>query len=242
MLLAASQIVAVEDEVTVSPIKVTICGGIHRRLVAFLHTPDLKTFLKSHDWLCHPLGLQLLAIFPQSARSYLDFALAIIHHAVVGGHDLVGVQGGGVEGDSRNFGDAADGVGLSHSCRLIFVLPVTEELLKQSHLTSGRDHLDLWERWHAVKRVLSRCSEEGCSSYLSTRGVALIFDELQACRQRGFALRRVGFGTCGVRHQERLQLPLAPTPPTQEEPEEGPVPRDISKTKAAGECNRRGCV
>lgn len=46
MLLAASQIVAVEDEVTVSPIKVTICGGIHRHLVSFLHPPDLKTFFK----------------------------------------------------------------------------------------------------------------------------------------------------------------------------------------------------
>lgn len=215
MLLAASHIVAVEDEVTVSAIKVTICGGIHRRLVAFLHTPDLKrVFKKAPDWLCHPLEVQLLAISPQSARSYLDFALAIIHHAVVGRHGLVGVQGGGVEGDSRNFGDAADGVGLSHSCRLVFVFPVTEELLKQSHLASGRDHLDLWERRHTVKRVLAECFEERCFSYLSILGVALILDELQACRQRGFALRRVGFGTCGVRQKEKLQLPLTRNPLT----------------------------
>lgn len=116
-----------------------------------------KEIFKKADWPCHPLGLQLLAIFPQSARSYLDFALAIIHHAVVGGHGLVGVQGGGVEGDSRNFGDAADGVGLRHSCRLIFVFPVTKELLKQGHLSSSRDHQDLWERRHTVKRVLAEC-------------------------------------------------------------------------------------
>lgn len=42
VLLTASLIVAVEDEVTVSSVKVTVCGGIHRHLVAFLHTPDLK--------------------------------------------------------------------------------------------------------------------------------------------------------------------------------------------------------
>lgn len=41
--LGASLIVAVEDEVTVSTVKVTIYGGIHRHLVTFLHTPDLKT-------------------------------------------------------------------------------------------------------------------------------------------------------------------------------------------------------
>lgn len=43
MPLGASLIVAVEDEVTVSTVKVTIYGGIHRHLVTFLHTPDLKT-------------------------------------------------------------------------------------------------------------------------------------------------------------------------------------------------------
>lgn len=58
MLLAASQIVAVEDEVTVSPIKVTICGGIHRRLGAFLHTPDLKKFFKKT-----PIGFVILTGF-----------------------------------------------------------------------------------------------------------------------------------------------------------------------------------
>lgn len=167
--------------------------------------------------------LQLRAIFPRWARSYLDFALAIIHHAVVGGHGLVGVQGGGVEGDPRNFGDAADGVGLSHSCRLIFVFPVTEELLKQSQLTSSGDHLDLRERRHTVKRVLTECFEECCFSYLSVYGVALVCDELLACTQRGLALRQVGFGTCGVRQKEKLQLPLTQTPTTQEEPEEGAV-------------------
>lgn len=159
MLLAASHIVAVEDQVTVSAIKVTVCGGIHGHLVAFLHTPDLKNFKKANGRLCDPSGLLLLAIFPQPARSYLDFALAVIHHAVVGGHGLVVVQGGGIEGDLRNFGDAADGVGLSHSCRLIFVFPVTEELLKQSRFASSRDHLDLWKRWHTVKRALTKSTK-----------------------------------------------------------------------------------
>lgn len=43
VLLAASQFVAVEDEVTVSTIKVTVGRGIHRQLVTVLDTPNLKT-------------------------------------------------------------------------------------------------------------------------------------------------------------------------------------------------------
>lgn len=42
VLLPASQSVAVEDEVTVSAIELTIGGGIHRHLFAILDTPDLK--------------------------------------------------------------------------------------------------------------------------------------------------------------------------------------------------------
>lgn len=73
-----------------------------------------------------------------SAHSYLNLALAIVHHAVVGGHSFVGVQFGGIEGDLLHFGYLADGVSLTGPCRLVFVFPVREELLKQSRLASGR--------------------------------------------------------------------------------------------------------
>lgn len=43
VLLSASLSVAVEDEVTVSTIEVTVGGGIHRHLFTFvLNTPNLK--------------------------------------------------------------------------------------------------------------------------------------------------------------------------------------------------------
>lgn len=42
VLLAASQSVGVEDEVTISSIEVTVQGGIHWYLVTVLNTPDLK--------------------------------------------------------------------------------------------------------------------------------------------------------------------------------------------------------
>lgn len=142
MLLAASQIVAVEDEVTVSTVEVTVGRGIHSHLFAILNTPDLKArpqpVLPKHTTLIH-LGLfkKLLA------RSYLDLALAIIHHAVLGCHGLVGVQGGGIEGHLLHFGYATDGEGLTGARRLVFVPPVAEELLKQSRLSSRRKYLDL---------------------------------------------------------------------------------------------------
>lgn len=56
-----------------------------------------------------------------------------------------------------------------------------------------------------------RCFEEGCFSHLSLLGVALIFDELQACRHRCFALRLVGFAACEVRREDKLQLTLTPS-------------------------------
>lgn len=42
VLLTPSQAVAVEDEITVSTIKMTIGGGIHRHLLTVLNTPNLK--------------------------------------------------------------------------------------------------------------------------------------------------------------------------------------------------------
>lgn len=42
VLLAASLSVAVEDEVTVSTIEVTIGGGIHSHLFTILNTPNLQ--------------------------------------------------------------------------------------------------------------------------------------------------------------------------------------------------------
>lgn len=79
--------------------------------------------------------LQLRAFL---AHSYLDLALAIIHHTVLGGHSVAGVQFGGIEGDLLYFGYLADGVSLTGACRLVFVSPVREELLKESRLPSGR--------------------------------------------------------------------------------------------------------
>lgn len=78
------------------------------------------------------------------AHSYLDLALAIIHHAVLGCHGLVGVQAGGIEGHLLHFGYAADGEGLTGARSLVFVPPVAEELLKQSGLSSPWKYLDLW--------------------------------------------------------------------------------------------------
>lgn len=48
VLLAASQPVAVQDEVTVSTIELAVGGGIHRHLVTILNTPDLKTRPQTH--------------------------------------------------------------------------------------------------------------------------------------------------------------------------------------------------
>lgn len=42
--------------------------------------------------------------------------------------------------------NAAYGVGLSGARSLIFVPPVTEELLEQGRLSSSRKDLDLWEK------------------------------------------------------------------------------------------------
>lgn len=97
----------------------------------------------------NPSALQLPAYFPPVGATHLDLALAIIHHTMVCSHGLVGVQGGGIEGDLRNFSYAADGVGLGDSRRLVFVFPVTEELLKQSHLATSGDDLDLQKRCQA---------------------------------------------------------------------------------------------
>lgn len=90
--------------------------------------------------------------------TYLDFALAVVHHAVLSCHDFVGVQGGGIERHLLHFGDAANGVGLAGSGRLILVPPVAEELLEQSCLSAGRKNLDLQEEnkvsaWWAFSQV-----------------------------------------------------------------------------------------
>lgn len=42
VLLTASHFVAVEDEVTVSAVELTVGGGINRHLFAVLNTPNLK--------------------------------------------------------------------------------------------------------------------------------------------------------------------------------------------------------
>lgn len=76
-------------------------------------------------------------------RSYLDLALAVVHHAMLSCHGVVRVEGGGIEGDLFHFSYAADGVGLTGSCCLLPVFPVTEELLEQRGLSSSREHLDL---------------------------------------------------------------------------------------------------
>lgn len=141
MLLPASHSVAVEDEVTVSTIELTIGGGIHRHLIAVLNAPNLKGRIKPtspHCFICNGLKKEQLV-----THSYLNLALAIIHHAVLGCHGLVRVQTGGIERHLCHFGNAADGVSLTGACSLVFVPPVTEELLKQSRLTSGRKNLDL---------------------------------------------------------------------------------------------------
>lgn len=42
VLLARSQAVAVEDEIAVSTVKMTVGGGIHRHLLTVLNAPNLK--------------------------------------------------------------------------------------------------------------------------------------------------------------------------------------------------------
>ena len=78
----------------------------------------------------------VISIVVQCCVFYLDLALAVVHHVVLGGHVVVGVEGGGVEGHLLHLGDAADGVGLTGARGLVLVLPVTEELLEQSGLAS----------------------------------------------------------------------------------------------------------
>lgn len=73
----------------------------------------------------------------------LDFAGAVIHHAVLGSHGSATMQFGGVEGDLLNVGDSTDGVGLTWACGLILVQPVKEELLKHGGFTPCWHDLDL---------------------------------------------------------------------------------------------------
>lgn len=109
-------------------------------------------------------------------HSHLHLALAIIHHAVLRSHGLVGVQGGGVEGHLIHFGDTANGVGLTGAGRLIFVLPVAEELLEQSCLGSSREDLDLCReasrRWFFFNLVSNLISYQfyGEGKYTVTMG------------------------------------------------------------------------
>lgn len=75
--------------------------------------------------------------------TYLQLARAIVHHAVLSSHGFVGVQAGCIKGDLLHSGDFPNSVGLPWACGLIFILPVAEELFKQSGLPTGRQHLDL---------------------------------------------------------------------------------------------------
>lgn len=75
--------------------------------------------------------------------SYLDFPGAVVHHLVLRSHGVVGVQGGGIEGDLLHLGDLPDGVGFGRARGLVLILPVTEELLEESCLAPCRQHLDL---------------------------------------------------------------------------------------------------
>lgn len=79
----------------------------------------------------------------QASEPYLYFPGAIIHHAMLGSHDIVAVEFGGVEGNLLHLSDATNGVSLTWACGLILVQPVEEELLKQGGLTPGRHYLDL---------------------------------------------------------------------------------------------------
>lgn len=100
---------------------------------------------------------------------------------MLGCHGPVGVQGGGIEGHLLHFGYAADGVGLTGACSLVFVSPVTEELLKQSRLTSGRKHLDLGGT--RVREGFSLClitsiflpTEEKCALIMWKQDAARLF-------------------------------------------------------------------
>lgn len=99
-----------------------------------LHSPHARSKKPANDQRSH----QSRCSYRPCSHSYLDLALAIIHHTVLGGHSVVAVQRGGIEGDLLHFGNLADGVSLTGTCGLIFVFPVREELLKQSRLTSTR--------------------------------------------------------------------------------------------------------
>lgn len=74
---------------------------------------------------------------------YLEFALAIVYHAMLSCHGPIGVQAGCVEGHLLHFSNAANRVGLTRPGGLVFVLPVTEELLEQDGLGSRGKHLEL---------------------------------------------------------------------------------------------------
>lgn len=74
---------------------------------------------------------------------YLDFPGPIVHHAMLGGHGLVGVQRGGVEGDLLHVRNATDGVGLAGARGLVLVFPVGEELLEERSLAPCWHDLDL---------------------------------------------------------------------------------------------------
>lgn len=74
---------------------------------------------------------------------HLDFPRAVIHHAMLGSHDLVAVECGGIKGNLLHLGDASDGVGLTRACGLVLVQPVEEELLEQGGLAPCWHYLHL---------------------------------------------------------------------------------------------------
>lgn len=195
VLFPASKSVAVEDEVTVSTIEVTVEGGIHRRLCSVLNAPNLKA--RSQPCFAEPSHIISFIRLFKISISYLDFALAIVNHAVLGCHGLVGVQGGGVKGHLFHFRYAADGVGLTGTCSLVFVPPVTEELLEQSRLSSRWKNLDLrgkrvregfkttFKKLHLFVNMWKQDAafwHDSCLCthhfYLCRIGVTLVFDEL----------------------------------------------------------------
>ena len=62
---------------------------------------------------------------------------------MLGGHGLIVVQGGGVEGNLFHHGDGAYGVGLSWAGGVVLGLPVAEELLEQGALPPSWRDLNL---------------------------------------------------------------------------------------------------
>lgn len=139
VLFTAPLLVAVQNEVAVTPKELPMGGGVHCDSVSALYTPDLQPKRKrtrgvSHAEPTEDRGFAVPASYrPQTLRKftladrksvYLDLAGAVVHHAVLGSHGLVSVQGGGIEGHLLHLRNLANCVGLGGTCGFILVLPV----------------------------------------------------------------------------------------------------------------------